>query len=102
MQVMSPCHATLRKSCHRSLHVAIPNVAGDLSWATCHLSRLIEHQQRNKCVANNVIVAVVCRVSRITEHSFIRVAVREGGEDENGPGVGRKNGQGGRMAGGRK
>ena len=31
VQMMSQCRATSRKSRHRSLHVAIPNIAGDLS-----------------------------------------------------------------------
>ena len=70
MQMMSQCRATSRKSRHRSLHVAIPNVAGDTSRATRRLSHLTEHKQRNKCVANNVVVAVACRVSRVTEHGL--------------------------------
>ena len=70
VQMMSQCRATSRKSGHWSLHVAIPNVAGDTSRATCRLSRLTEHIQRNTCVANNVAVAVACRVSRVTERSF--------------------------------
>ena len=70
VQMMSQCRATSRKSRHRSLHVAIPNVAGDTSRATRRLSRLTEHIQRNTFVANNVAVAVACRVSRVTERSF--------------------------------
>ena len=68
VQMMSQCRATSRKSRHRSLHVAIPNVAGDTSRATCRLSRLTEHIQRNTCVANNVAVAVACRVSRVARN----------------------------------
>ena len=68
VQMMSQCRATSRKSRHRSLHVAIPNVAGDTSRATCRLSRLTEHMQRNTCVANNVVVAVACRVSRVARN----------------------------------
>ena len=70
VQMMPQCRATSRKSRHRSLHVAIPNVAGDTSRATCRLSRLTEHIQRNTCVANNVVVAVACRVSRVTEQGL--------------------------------
>ena len=68
VQMMSQCRATSRKSRHRSLHVAIPNVAGDTPRATCRLSRLTEHIQRNTCVANNVAVAVACRVSRVARN----------------------------------
>ena len=65
VQMMSQCCATSGKSRHWSLHVAIPNVAGDTSRATCRLTRLTEHIQRNTCVANNVAVAVACHVSRV-------------------------------------
>ena len=68
VQMMSQCRATSRKSRHRSLYVAIPNVAGDKSRATRHLSRLTEHKQRKTCVANNVVVAVACRVSRVARN----------------------------------
>ena len=47
VQIMSQCRATSRKLRHRSLHVAIPNVAGDTSRATCRLSRLTEHIQHS-------------------------------------------------------
>ena len=68
VQMMSQCRATSRKSRHRSLHVAIPNVAGDTSRATRGLSHLTEHKQRNTCVANNGVVAVACRVSRVARN----------------------------------
>ena len=66
--MISQCHATSRKSRHRSLYVAIPNVASDTSRATRRLSRLTEHIQRNTCVANNVVVAVACHVSRVARN----------------------------------
>ena len=68
VQMMSQCRATSGKSRHRSLCVAIPNVAGDKSRATRRLSRLTEHKQRNTCVANDVVVAVACRVSRVARN----------------------------------
>ena len=68
VQMMSQCRTRLPESL--SLHVAIPNVAGGTSRATCRLSRLTEHIHRNTCVANNFAVAVTCRVSRVTERCF--------------------------------
>ena len=49
LQMMSQCCTTSRKSRRRSLHAAIPNVAGNTSRATCRLLRLTEHMQRNMC-----------------------------------------------------
>ena len=61
---MSHCRAASRKSRHRSLHV----VGFEMSRATGRLSRLTEHIQRNTCVANNVVVAIACRVSRVARN----------------------------------
>ena len=67
-QMTSQCRATSWKVAGRSLHVAIQIVASDKSRATCRLSRLTEHKQRNTCVANNVVVAVACRESRVARN----------------------------------